>query len=122
MVKARTLFLTTSLASVLLVGAPVPAGAGDIFYCGSHRVRVGECTQEVLDRCGEPDFANRRVETRTTRTVRRRWRSEEVIEERTVEVLVEDWIYDNGINRYSRYLHFENGILASFWSRWVHSR
>ena len=122
MSTARTLALAAFLPSALLPWAAAPARAADIFYCGSHRVRVGECTAEVLDRCGEPDFVDRRTEQRTIKKVLRRGRGEEVVEERTVEVLVEDWTYDNGINRYTRRLHFENDLLAGVISRWVHSR
>jgi hypothetical protein len=115
---AVMLWLTASAA------APTRAAAVEIFYCGSHRVRPGERTFEVLERCGEPDDADQRVDRRTTRrkTGRCRPGGEAIVEEHTVEVLVDEWVYDFGQNHYLRTLHFENGVLTSIISRWVGSR
>ena len=104
-------------------GSAGPADAGQPFWCGSHRVRLGEHITEVYDRCGEPDFASQRVETRTyKRRIRgHHHRGDEVWEERTVEVLVDEWRYDPGPNRYVRTLRFENQVLLNIASRWVGS-
>jgi uncharacterized protein DUF2845 len=107
-----------------VAAAPAPAQAVELFHCGSHRVRTGERTFEVLERCGDPDAADQRVDRRTTRrkTGRCGPGGETITEEQTVEVLVDEWVYDFGQNHYLRTLHFENGVLTSILSRWVGSR
>jgi hypothetical protein len=114
----RALVTATLLTSATLPWHPPPAQAVELFRCGSHRVLIGEHISEVLDRCGEPDFADERIVRRT----HTRKSCGKIIEERTVEVLVNDWVYDFGLNHYVRYLHFENNFLTSMHSRWVGAR
>jgi hypothetical protein len=69
----------------------------------------------VRSRCGEPNAADRRVETRRVATRvsvpcgdgKRCSRTDEVI----VEVTIDQWTYDLGRQRFVRYLTFENGKL-----------
>jgi hypothetical protein len=110
------------LGVVLSVVAPVlvrDAQAVQTYYCGSHRVRAGEDTATVLEFCGEPDSASQQIERRTTRQGGGRCGG--TLEERTTEVVIDEWIYDYGLNHYARTLHFENGVLVGIASRWVGS-
>jgi hypothetical protein len=107
-------------------GAPAVALADHSFLCpdNTRRVRVGQHLMEVLRICGDPDFTSQRVEQRKYkyRTGRRcHCHHEEITEERVIEVLVDDWVYDFGRNRHARYLRFENNFLASIGSRWIGS-
>jgi hypothetical protein len=85
--------------------------------CRDRIASTGDSLYEVRAVCGEPDAANRRVEYRTFR-VRGACRGEgdrRVCErdvEHTVEVVIDEWIYDFGKNRFVRYLTFEQGYLC----------
>jgi hypothetical protein len=83
------------------------------FRCKSGRlVDQGDHMFEVRDKCGEPDAISTRVEKRTIKQkVRRTFGgglSEDVTEEREVEVLLDEWVYDLGDRRFIRYVAFEN--------------
>ena len=98
--------------------AAAPAHA-DGMRCGNRLVSDGDLTAEVRSRCGAPDAANQRVELRTVRryvdgpcfndrgTVRCGH-----VEERTIEVIIDEWMYDFGPHALVRYLTFEQGRLV----------
>jgi hypothetical protein len=101
-------------AMVALVNPTGPA-ADEGFRCESGRlVGVGDHMYEVQKKCGEPDFTGQRTEKRKVRVKVRagqgqRGYFEEVTEEREVEILVDEWIYDLGPTRFIRNVLFENG-------------
>jgi hypothetical protein len=114
--------LTAALG--LSVGrARAPEAADSSFACeNNYRVRLGQHLVDVVGGCGDPDYSVQRVEkTRIKFKTGRRCSCHhaEVSEEREVETLVDDLVYDFGVNRKSRYLRFENGFLASIYSRWI---
>jgi hypothetical protein len=98
-----------ALAVALFAG---PARAGDGFRCASGKlVSEGDHMLEVRRRCGEPDFVAQRVEKRKIKKKIRRWvvdHEEEVSEEQTIEVVVDEWTYDLGPRRFIRFVDFEN--------------
>lgn len=109
--------LVVTLASFGL-GADAQAFQG--FRCGSGRlVEEGDQPPDVISRCGDPDFADSHEEKRTvTRTF---WtyvagvpvaREEQV----TVSVMVDEWTYDLGPNRFIRHLVFEQSRLVRVWT------
>lgn len=90
----------------------------DIMDCNGRIVSSGDSLAQVQQICSDPDAATHRIEVRTVRgpdhccqrggrTVCRPG------DEYTVEVVVDDWTYDFGRNRFVRYLHFEQGRLLS---------
>src|ERR1044071_7692732 len=104
------------LAALGFVGVPPDASAFQGFRCGTGRlVEEGDRPPEVRDRCGDPDFADSHEEQRTVRhTI---WtyvdgvpiaKEVEVI----VSVMVEEWTYDLGPNRFLRHLIFEQSRLV----------
>jgi hypothetical protein len=99
----------------LLLGAPVRADDG--FRCTTGRLAsVGDRLVEVRQRCGEPDFADRRMEQRRQRFKVRKWMGDhwaEVSDERIVDVIIEEWTYDLGPQQFVRYLTFEDGRLTN---------
>lgn len=108
----------SGLALILSLAIPGSGEAGGGFRCPTtgRLISLGASTLEVRARCREPDEARSTVEWRTIRERVRRWvagESREVTEERTVEVLIDEWTYDFGSNRFIKYLRFENGRLAS---------
>jgi hypothetical protein len=95
------------------MAAPIAARADSGFRCPTGRlVSVGDRMGEVLGRCGEPDAVIQRVEKRKVkhRITRRVGNIEEsVIEEREVDVPIDEWAYDMGRYAFTRYVVFENG-------------
>lgn len=102
-----------SFVGSFVVLMPSNANADDGFRCKSGRlVSVGDGMREVRNRCGDPDFATTRTERRKIKYRYSRWVGnieESIVEEREVEVPVEEWTYDLGPNAFVRYVTFENG-------------
>jgi hypothetical protein len=105
-----SLFVVSVGSAGLSPGAPALADAG--FRCGSGRlVNVGDGMYEVRTKCGDPDQATQRVEKRRIKVKlghRAGASSEEVSEEHDVEILIDEWVYDLGPERFIRTVSFEN--------------
>ena len=105
------------LAFVGTLGLASTASADSGFRCGSGRlVSVGDRAGEVLDRCGEPDAVIQRVEKRKVKhKITRRVGSveESIVEEREIEVPIDEWTNDLGRNAFIRYVIFENGKVVN---------
>lgn len=104
-----------------LAGACVSSSArADTLSCDGRIVSTGDSRYDVRSVCGEPDDASQRVEYRTVRgkisgpCVREggKLRCGQTREE-AVEVVIDEWIYDFGKNRFIEYLTFEQGKLVS---------
>lgn len=95
----------------LLVGAAGNAAAESGFRCGTGRlVSLGDHLVDVQKKCGEPDYIGQRVEKRKRRErVRDESGQWSVSEEREVEILFDEWIYDLGPRKFMRSILFENG-------------
>jgi uncharacterized protein DUF2845 len=105
------------LAPALLVLAAATicpsAGADSGFRCPSGRlVSTGDHMREVRDKCGDPNGVTQRTEKRKIKVKVRRWLSptehEEISEEREIEVLLDEWTYDFGKERFIRHVTFED--------------
>jgi hypothetical protein len=101
------------LGLLLTPTGPAHAGEDEGFRCDTGRlVDRGDHMHEVRNKCGEPDAAGQRVERRTRKEKVRRWINgvaEEFTEEREVEVVLDEWVYDLGPRRFIRTVTFENG-------------
>ncbi|HEY0709945.1 MAG TPA: DUF2845 domain-containing protein [Polyangia bacterium] len=102
-----------SVALVLAtMSVPSIAQAEEGFRCGTGRlVSAGDHMNEVRTKCGEPDAASQRKETRKVKHSVIRWvrgLAEEITEEREVEVQLDEWLYDLGNRRFTRSVTFEN--------------
>jgi hypothetical protein len=92
-----------------------PPALADGMRCGQRLVSSGDSLYEVRSRCGEPDAAERRTEQRRVERrvhvpcegARRCVRTDSV----TVDVVIDEWVYDLGRQRFIRYLTFEDGKL-----------
>jgi len=108
-----SLVLLPSLFALMWLVEQTPVYADGGFRCRSGRlVSVGDGMGDVRDRCGEPDFATRRIEKRTVkhRYTRRIGNVEEsYIEEQEIEIPIDEWTYDLGPSSFIRYVSFENG-------------
>ena len=105
-----------------LAGLSVSSSArADSLACDGRIVSTGDSRYDVKSICGEPDDASQRVEYRTVRGrvsgPCARDRSGKLrcqnSREEVVEVVVDEWIYDFGRNRFVEYLTFEQGHLLS---------
>lgn len=76
--------------------------------CGHLLVEVGDHKLDVLDKCGEPNFVDRRIGFRGNR-LRHPYGALEI--DQFEEVEIEEWVYDFGPRRLRQQLTFENNIL-----------
>jgi hypothetical protein len=95
------------------------AAAGAELRCGARLVSRGDPAHRVASICGEPDAVVQRVEYRTVRRgVGAAWVGTAngqpcaAREERTREIVIEEWTYDFGANRLVQRLTFEDGVLT----------
>lgn len=92
--------------------------AADGMRCGNRLISTGDSTYDVRTRCGEPQDARRRTETRTERRrVRVACGREggaqcDRVQEVSADVVVDEWTYDFGPQRFVHYLTFLDGRLA----------
>ena len=97
-----------------------PSARADSLSCNYRIVSSGDSRHEVRSVCGEPDDATQRVEYRTLRgrvvapctRDGKRVRCSQT-QETVVEVVIDEWVYDFGRNRFIQYLTFEQGRLVS---------
>jgi hypothetical protein len=99
-------------------GSAGVARADSGLRCPSGRlVSTGDHMIEVRKKCGDPDFVTQRTEKRKIKVKVRRWISpseqEEVSEEREIEVLVDEWTYDFGSDRFIRFVSFEDARVVT---------
>jgi hypothetical protein len=93
----------------------------DGMYCGSRLISTGDTLYRVRSVCGEPDDAQQHVETRVERHrirvpcvangPRHGAQCEQVVDV-TVNVIVDEWTYDQGSQRLIKYLTFFDGRLG----------
>jgi len=85
--------------------------------CGGRLVSDGDSFFDVRRICGDPDAVFQRIEYRTLRRrspgacLERGFDPRCDERERTIEVVIDEWIYDLGPNKFIRYLTFEQGRL-----------
>jgi hypothetical protein len=113
-VRKLWLSIPTLLAVLAMTAGEAEA---DGMRCGRRLVSTGDSLYRVRSVCGEPDDAQRRV---VTQSERRRVRVPcgerggsrcERTEEYTRDVVVDEWTYDLGEQRFIRYLTFVDGRL-----------
>jgi hypothetical protein len=105
-----------ALAGLVFVGHDSRA---DSLRCGDQLASNGASLYEVKTICGDPEMATQRVEQRTVYT--RVAGPCVVVQGRTVcgstvqqiiDIVVDDWTYDFGNNRFIEFVRFENGRLT----------
>lgn len=79
------------------------------FRCGTQLVLVGDHKLDVLNKCGEPDYVDRRMGFRGNRLRHPPNNALEI--DQFEEVEIEEWIYDFGRHKFKQFLQFENGVL-----------
>ena len=107
------LVITLSLIAASLI---IPSTAMAM-RCGTRPVTDGNTQEEVLRNCGEPTQTNSRYITRGSGYVNFRTRdalsgSHQGNYFFIEEVLVEEWIFNFGPNKFMRKVTFENGIVV----------
>ena|SRR5438045_3904753 len=96
------------------------AAHADTLRCGNKLIYTGDTTYTVRTRCGQPDDALHRTEVRTVTheisepcaTPAQHTRCSRSVET-SIEVIIDEWTYDFGADRFIQYLRFENGRLLS---------
>lgn len=101
---------------IVLLLAFVSDATADEFMCGSRIVATGDRKSEVLSRCGGPTYVEAWQEVRIKGDLGSRLTETELGLHRLPLlvkelVTVEEWEYNQGPNRFVRYLLFENGRL-----------
>jgi hypothetical protein len=88
--------------------------------CGDQVLSHGDWLYEVRTACGDPDWAQRRVEFQTVRYPVRtpcgngsRERTCTTYVEETIPVNIDEWTYDFGRNRFVELVRFEQGQMVS---------
>ena len=111
----------TWVALQALAGVSVSSSArADSLACNGRIASSGDSRYEVKAICGEPDDASQRVEYRSVRgrvsgpctRENGKLRCEQT-REAVVEVVIDEWVYDFGKNRFIEYVTFEQGKLVS---------
>jgi len=100
--------MRTALAWVAACLALCMAPAGHALRCGSELVSKGEHQVEVERACGPP----LRIDQRITYPYRLLSGQPFVVDVFEIPVLVEEWIYNFGAQRFMKLLRFENGRLV----------
>jgi hypothetical protein len=113
-----------SLVGAALALLPVllsRAAQADGMYCGSRLISTGDTLYQVRSVCGEPSDAQQHIETRTERRrihvpcagygPRRGAQCEQWVES-TINVIVDEWTYDQGSQRLVKFLTFLDGHLG----------
>lgn len=109
------------LTFLLFAGLTTSASArADTIGCKGRIVGTGASRYEVRSVCGEPDDVSQRVEYRTLRgrvagpCTRQ---GDRIVcsdtREHVIEVVIDEWLYDFGKNRFIQYLTFEQGRLVT---------
>lgn len=97
--------------AVFLFASALGAASAEAMTCRQRLVREGDDGSRVLELCGEPTEVVQRTESRS-HTVQRVAPDGTVLSNTfTVTVVVEQWTYDLGPQRFMRRLIFEDGVL-----------
>ena len=78
------------------------------FRCGNKLVHVGDHKLEVLQKCGEPEYADQRSGLVGSRF---RYPRGTLNIDQYEQVIIDEWIYNFGPSQFKQFLLFENGIL-----------
>ena len=83
------------------------------FRCGRKLIQVGDHKLDVLEKCGEPEWADERVGVVSSR-LRHPYGALEIGQYE--QVVIEEWVYNFGRRKFKQLLCFENGILKNIQS------
>lgn len=110
--------LGVAIAIGMLAASAASAVSTGGLRCGTRLVSLGDTQYDVQALCGPPDARQQRTEVRTVRNQVRVPCSREskawcaAFAERSIEVAVEEWLYDFGRQRFVQHLLFEQGRLV----------
>jgi|SRR4051794_10406498 hypothetical protein len=116
--RRRGWWVASMLAGNLIAGLLLyaPGASANGMRCENKLVEPGDSQYDVRSLCGPPDDVQQRTESRRVqRAVQRPCPNgngycSAVIDD-YVDVVVEEWTYDFGTNRFLQYLTFEGGKL-----------
>lgn len=100
---SRLLWFVAAVILAATSGSPA-AATDNTMSCKGRIVKVGDAAYRVRTLCGDPDFTQQRVEQRGAGN---RFGA------RSVELVIEEWVYDFGPSRFVQYLTFEGGRLIA---------
>ncbi len=96
----RLLSLLSVTAIVATMAAAAPARADSSIRCKSGLVSAGDARVDLLGKCGLPDLEERRLSSRSVETA---------TSLRSVEVVIDEWLYDFGPSSFVQVVTLENG-------------
>lgn len=76
--------------------------------CGRNLVQTGDHKLDVLQKCGDPDYADQRLGVAGSRF---RYPRGTLEIDQYEQIVIDEWIYNFGPTQFKQYLRFENGIL-----------
>jgi hypothetical protein len=111
-IKLQRILFFLPLLSLLLFNNNT---AADIHLrCQGRLVSIGDTKEEVLNKCGDPDKRDQWEEDHN-RTISQiyDYKTEQYIAPKRIEqpIQMERWTYYLGVNKFIRYLYFQNGEL-----------
>jgi hypothetical protein len=110
--KLRGILFFLSLLSLFLFNNAVKADR--YMRCKGRLVSIGDTKAEVLDKCDHPDRRDQWEEDHNgTVSQIYDYETERYIAPKHIEqpIQMERWTYNMGVNRFIRYLYFQNGEL-----------
>jgi hypothetical protein len=122
--KSNTTQLALAFAAFFSLFSLFYSPASWAFICNSNVVDTGLNKADVLVKCGPPSTRELRTEKRTVRIRNSGYRNTGpssqggmpgpiVEQERTVELHIEEWVYNFGPNQFMQRLVFEDGVLIT---------
>ncbi len=84
------------------------------FFCGTHSVMEGQSMYQIQEWCGRPGWQNSRTASISRPVFNRNWVGPPSYE--TIQVQVDEWVYDMGSTRSMQKLVFQDGVLVSILS------
>ena len=105
------------IAGLLFFAANGSTAAANGMRCDNRLVQPGDSTYDVKTLCGPPDDAQQRTEQRRVRhAVTRECAAPggrcSVLVEEVIDIVIDEWTYDFGPQRFLQYLTFEQGKLV----------
>lgn len=104
------------MTPVLILCLTLQSPSAWAFYCGNLLVDEGDYKLQVLEKCGQPNYQESRVEYRSIALRGSGINQPGLDIVQQVQVNIDEWTYDFGPHDFMQKLYFENGRLLNIQS------